>query len=57
MENNIPSKQSEFIIPKKFPSCVYSKISSIMYAQKEKYPQSFSEFSYAWLDVEYRFCT
>ena len=57
MENNIPSKQSEFIIPKKFPSCVYSKISSIMHAQKEKYPQSFSEFLHAWLAVKYRFCT
>jgi len=30
MEKNIPLKQSKFIIPKKFPSCVYSKISSIM---------------------------
>ncbi|OFW54327.1 MAG: hypothetical protein A2163_05745 [Actinobacteria bacterium RBG_13_35_12] len=57
MEKNIPPKQSEFIIPKKFPSCIYSKISSIMYAKNQKYPQSFSEFSYAWLAVEYRFCT
>ena len=57
MEKNIPSKQSEFIIPKNFPSCVYSKISSIMDAKKEKYPQSFSEFLPAWLAVEYRFCT
>ena len=41
---------------KKFPSCVYSKISSIMDAQKEKYPQLFSKFPDAWLAVEYRFC-
>jgi hypothetical protein len=57
MENNIPSKQSEFVIPKKIPSCAYSKISSIMDAQKEKYPQLSSEFLPAWLAVEYRFST
>jgi len=57
MGKNIPSKQSEFIVPKKFPSCVYSKISSIMYTQNQKYPQSVSEFSYAWMAVKYRFCS
>ena len=56
MGKNLPLKQSKFIIPKKFPSCVYSKISSIMDAQKEKYPQLFSKFPDAWLAVEYRFC-
>jgi len=57
MENNIPSKQSEFVIPKKIPSCAYSKINSIMDAQKVKYSKSFSEFLPAWLAVEYRFST
>jgi hypothetical protein len=55
MGKNIPSKQSEFIVPKNFPSCVYSKISSIMNTQNQKYPQSVSEFSYAWMAVKYRF--
>ena len=57
MKKNIPSKKSEFVLPKKIPSCAYSKISSIMNAQKEKYPQLSSEFLHAWLAVEYRFCS
>jgi len=49
------SKQLGIGITKKFPLSIYEKIHSIMCHQKQKYPQSVSEFLGAWNAVAYRF--
>lgn len=51
------SKQLGIGMPKGFPLPIYEKIHSIMCSQKQKYPQSVSEFLHAWNAVAYRFYT
>ena len=51
------SKQLGIGMSKGFLSSVYEKIHFIMCNQKQKYPQSVSEFITAWKAVAHRFCT
>ena len=56
MENNIPSKQSEFVIPKKF-LLVFIKNKFYYGCSKRKIPSVIFRIFTCLVSIEYRFCT